>query len=130
MHGTALAFLVNSLPGSKNAFENFQTVFLQEQTIIKLIPLQTKNKMVIWILYIFLISKSTLYTCQINEFQVYAGSYVFKVFFFFIFKLIFFRCIVSKCLCPCLHPDSTDWLKPSQSTQGLSWVSLSFTRQP
>lgn len=83
MHGTALAFLVNSLPGSENAFENFQKVFLQEQTIIKLIPLQTKNKMVIWILYIFLISKSTLYTCQINEFQVYAGSYVFKVFCFF-----------------------------------------------
>lgn len=38
LRGRALFFLVNSLPRGKNAFENFQKIFLQVQTTRNQIP--------------------------------------------------------------------------------------------
>lgn len=40
----ALFLLVNSSPGGKNALENFQRIFLRDQTIINLILKKSKKE--------------------------------------------------------------------------------------
>lgn len=40
----ALFLLVNSWPGGKNALENFQKIFLRDQTIINLILKKNKKR--------------------------------------------------------------------------------------